>query len=83
MNCNICGRLNGHDPRCPDYIPKKAAHYCSVCGDGIYDGEKYIENYKNEYRHFDCSLGLKELLEWIGYEIKTMEDTYEGNHQVC
>lgn len=76
MGCNICGKLNGHDPRCPNYIPEKALHYCSICGDGIYDGEKYIENDNNEYRHFDCFLGLSELMKWLGYEIKTMEDTY-------
>lgn len=75
--CEICGRSVGHDCRCPYYIPPKASHYCSFCGDGIYDGEEYIENLDGEYRHYECFHGMRDLLEWLGYEIKTMEDTYE------
>ncbi len=64
----------GHDTRCPNYIPPKASHYCSICDDGIYGGEEYIENDYGEYRHYDCFYGIRELLEWLGYEVKTMED---------
>ena len=70
--CEICGRIVGHSYRCPNYIPPKAVHYCSSCGDGILDGEEYIENLKGEYRHYDCFQGMRDLLEWIGYEIETM-----------
>ena len=72
--CDICGRIIGHDPRCPNFSPPKATHYCSVCGDGIYDGEEYIENLDGEYRHYDCFHGLRELIEWLGFEVKTMEN---------
>ena len=58
-------------------IPKKAQHYCSLCENGIYDGEEYIENQDGEYRHYECFNGMKDLLEWLGFDIKTMEDTYE------
>lgn len=62
-----------HDFRCPNYIPSKADHYCSSCGDGIYEGEEYIENDNGEYRHCGCIDGIGDLLEWLGYDIKTME----------
>lgn len=61
-------------PRCPNYVLKKPNHYCSICGEGIYDGEEYIENDNGEFGHFECFYSMRELLEWLGYEIKTMED---------
>lgn len=74
--CSICRQSPCH-PRCPNYVPLKASHYCSFCGDGIYDGEKYIENLDGEYRHYDCFYGMRDLLEWLGYEVKTMEKNYD------
>ena len=52
-----------------------AKHYCSVCHQGIYDGEDYIQNNDGECRHYECFYGLRELLKWLGFEIKTMGDT--------
>ena len=52
----------------------KTVHYCSSCGDGIYDGEEYIENLDGEYRHYECFHGMRELLEWLGVDIRTMEE---------
>ena len=74
MPCNYCLRDYGHNPRCPLYKDKKSYHYCSICGDGILEGEEYIENENGEYRHWECFDGMRDLLEWLGYEIKTMED---------
>lgn len=74
MRCEICNGLIKHNPRCPNYTPPEANHYCSVCGEGIYSGEEYIMNDDNEYRHFDCFYGMRDLLEWLGYGIKTMEE---------
>ena len=71
--CSICWQTPCA-ARCPNYIPKKAKHYCSICGEGILDGEEYIENDNGEYRHYDCFSGMKDLLEWLGYSIKTMSD---------
>ena len=75
--CNLC-RQNPCDFRCPNYIPRKAIHYCSFCGNGIFEGEEYIENYNEECRHYECFHGMRDLLEWLGFEIKTMEETHEG-----
>lgn len=77
--CYICLK-NPCPPLCPNYEPKKVRIYCSFCGEGIYEGEDYIENQDGEYRHYDCFLGMKDLSDWLGYEIKTMEDTNEGNY---
>ena len=74
MACEYCLRDYGHDPRCPNYKEQKASYYCSICGDGILEGEEYIENENGEYRHWECFDGMRDLLEWLGYEIKTMED---------
>lgn len=74
--CSICNQTpcNIH---CPNYVPKRANHYCSICGQGIYEGEEYIINDDGDCRHYDCFYGMRDLLEWLGYEIKTMEDDYE------
>ena len=77
MACDICGRMLGHDARCPMYSPHRTAYYCSSCGEWILDGEEYIENDNGEHKHLDCIYGLRNLLEWLGYEIKTMENEYE------
>lgn len=74
--CDIC-RKSPCDSRCPNYIPPKTSHYCSICDEGIYDGEDYIENQDGEYIHYECVQGIRQLLEWLGYEIKTMEDFYD------
>ena len=75
--CELCLKSPCMDPRCPKNNKKKAQHYCSLCENGIYDGEEYIENQDGEYRHYECFNGMKDLLEWLGFDIKTMEDTYE------
>lgn len=71
--CRICG-FSKCPSGCPNYEPPKACHYCSICEDGILEGEEYIVNEDGEYRHWDCFCGMRDLLEWLGYEIKTMED---------
>ena len=72
--CETCGRSIGHDFRCPNYSPPKTVHYCSACSNGIYYGEEYIENLNGEYRHYDCFSSTRELVNWLGYDIKTMEE---------
>lgn len=71
--CDICGHIPCVS-RCPNYIAPKATHYCSICHEGIYDGEEYIENDDGEYAHIDCFDGMRDLMEWLGYSIKTMSD---------
>lgn len=77
--CSIC-RQTPCNCRCPNYIPPNVTHYCSICGEGIYDGEEYIENDDGDFRHYNCFFGMRDLLEWLGYEIKTMEEFNERNY---
>lgn len=74
MPCNYCLRDYGHNPRCPLYKENKSTHYCSICGDGILEGEEYIENDCGEYAHWECVDYGRDLARFLGYEIKTMEE---------
>ncbi len=76
MACEYCHQTRTHDYRCPNYTPPKTRHYCSICNNGIYDGEEYIENLDGEYAHYDCLIDLSyhAMIEWLGGEIRTMED---------
>ena len=38
--------------------------------EGICSGEKYTENDNGGFRHFECFKELKELLTWLGYDVK-------------
>ena len=62
------------NPRHPNYIPPKAHHYCSICEDGIQNGEEYIVNDDGDYAHWECVEFGKDLVKFLGYEIKEMED---------
>ena len=66
-------RYNWH-PRHPDYKPPKTNHYCSICNEGIQNGEEYIVNDNDEYAHWECVDYAKDLAKFLGYEIKEMED---------
>lgn len=74
MGCEYCMRTGQHDYRCPNYEPPKTIYYCSFCENGIYDGEEYIENPDGEYIHCECIQGLRQLLQWLGCNIKTMDE---------
>ena len=71
--CNVC-RKNPCHPRCPNYIPPKAYHYCNICQEGILNGEEYIENDCGEYAHWECIDYGRDLAKFLGCEIKTMEE---------
>ena len=74
MPCEYCGQYITHHPRCPLYEPPKASHYCSICGEGILNGEEYIENDCGEYAHLECVDCGRDLVRFLGYEIKTMDE---------
>ena len=75
MSCEYCLQISGkHDCRCPNYISPKTSHYCSICGEGIYDGEEYIENDDGEYAHTDCFSGISDVIEWLGYDVRIMSE---------
>ena len=71
--CSICKQYPCN-VRCPNYEPPKATHYCSICNEGIYDGEEYIENDDFEYAHWECISFGRDLVEFLGYEIKEMNE---------
>ena len=71
--CSICLK-NPCNKKCPNYTPSKAFHYCSICNEGILNGEEYIVNDDNEYAHWECVDYGRDLAEWLGYEIKEMEE---------
>ena len=73
--CDICGHIPCVS-RCPNYIAPNTSHYCSICHEGIYDGEEYIENDDGEYAHWECVDYTRDLIKFLGYEIKEMEDNY-------
>ena len=74
MPCEYCHQYGIHHPRCPLYEPPKASHYCSICNEGIYNGEEYVENDDGEYVHWDCIDYGRDLVKWLGYEIKEMDE---------
>ena len=74
MLCKYCHQYITHHPRCSLYELQKASHYCSICQEGIYDGEEYIENDYGEYAHWECVDYGRDLVKFLGYEIHEMED---------
>ena len=74
--CSVCLQTPCH-LRCPNYILPKTTYYCSICNEGILDGEEYIENYIGEYAHWECADYGRDLARWLGHEIRTMENDYE------
>lgn len=75
MSCDICGRFGGsHDPRCPNYNTPKSSYYCSICDEPILENEEYIVNDDGDYRHYECFRGMRDLLEWLGFEVKKMSE---------
>ena len=73
--CEICGQ-NPCSPRCPNY---SAAGYpvCEICEIPIQIGEEYIENDLGEFFHYGCIDTVRQAIDWLGYEIKTLEDQFE------
>ena len=73
MSCEYC-RQTPHHPRCPLAPEPKANYYCSICDEGIFVGEEYMVNDDNEYAHWECVDYVRDLVKFLGYEIKTMEE---------
>ena len=76
MFCNICKKIDKHDSRCPNYVPNKAIHYCSICGEPILNGEEYIVSDSGKYAHWECFsvIGNRELAKWLELTVQIMED---------
>lgn len=78
MYCDVCGGTGGlHRYGCPEgHSTEKAKEICCECHEGIYVGDEYIENEHGDVMHYDCSYNLttRQLIEWLGFEIKRMKD---------
>ena len=74
MSCDCCYGMFGHDPRCPYAPMPKFNHYCSLCKEGIFNGEEYIVNDDDKYAHWECVDCARDLVKFLGYEVKEMED---------
>ena len=72
--CGIC-KQTPCSCRCPNYTPKSKIK-CSICDNEIVNGEEYIIKDDNEYAHWECVDIAKKLVEFLGYEIKEMEDDF-------
>lgn len=71
--CEICRHYPCHY-MCPNYSLPKVSHFCSICNEGIYDGDQYVENNEGDCIHLDClsQMDIYELTKWFNYEVKTM-----------
>ena len=72
-DCKRCFKGCIHT-QCHNYEPPKAYHYCSICVEGIYPEEEYIENDNGEYAHLECVDGGYEMATFLGYKIKIDEE---------
>ena len=80
MTCEYCLQSFGHDYRCPNYMPQKVSHHCSICGEGVQIGEEYITNDDGDYAHLECVSYGRDMAIFLGYVIKEMEDEWNDKH---
>lgn len=73
MPCEYCLRYFGHSSSCPNYEEPMSNHNCSECGENILIGEKYIMNDYGDYAHLECVDNVKDLVKFLGYDIREME----------
>ena len=77
MACEYCWYSIGHHSCCPNFEERKSNHICNICNEDIYYGEEYVKNSNNEYSHYDCVCYGRDMANFLGYEVKEMEDKYE------
>lgn len=51
-------------------LKHKNNHSCAICNKPIKDKDKFFANGQGEYIHFHCVEGLRQLLCWLGYNVK-------------
>lgn len=69
--CLICMQTPCHF-RCPNALEQEPLYWCSVCGGGIYEGDKYYLDGEREI----CGrcmndMSAEEVLELLGESLKT------------
>nr|DAV83516.1 MAG TPA: zinc-ribbon domain protein [Caudoviricetes sp.] len=67
----VC-RNNIYDQICSE--PTTTNKKCSLCGEYINVSDEYVENYAGDFAHYECVGCSSSVLEWLGYEVRTMED---------
>lgn len=69
--CRLCMQTPCH-PRCPNAAEAEPLYRCCVCGEGIYEGDKYYQDGDQEICS-ECMDGMAtdELLELFGESLKT------------
>lgn len=70
--CEICLHTPC-DPKCPNYSPIDTHVHCDICGELIEVGDEYLENINGNAAHLDCFYNIRNLLDWLGEDIKVME----------
>lgn len=73
MQCSLCQRTNSHQLGCPYYPEPKPLYYCSLCNQGIFDEEEYVQNDDGDYSHLDCFDNMKSFADWLGYCVRKMD----------
>lgn len=73
--CDIC-KSTPCKTRCPNYKTMKTNYYCSICEEGIQNGEEYLVNDSGKHAHWECFsvIGSRELVKWLELNIQVMED---------
>lgn len=74
FGCEYCHRVSGHHHMCPNYEIPETNCYCHKCGEMINVGDEYIVNDNEEYAHWECVDYGRDLANFLGYEIKEMEN---------
>lgn len=72
--CSEC-YMNPCHPCCPNAPEPKAIYKCATCGEGITDGEEFIE-YDGEYYHADCicEMTAEELGTIFGFRVEIAQE---------
>lgn len=74
IHCPFCNGVGRHLVRCPEYVPKQSNYTCKFCKERINIGEPYVDNLMGEYIHYDCITNYEELIQWLGFKVKNMEE---------
>lgn len=71
--CAIChqSKCNCRCPNAPDPV---GIYTCAECGEGILEGDEYVEDNGKKY-HLDCldDMGIKKALTLLGIDVQTAE----------
>lgn len=74
MSCEYCHWTSGHPSFCPNAEEQNSNYNCSECGENIFIGEEYIVNDNGDYAHWECVANARDLVRFLGYDVKEMEE---------